>query len=194
MSNKTISVPKHLQANRSKSIVKIASWILKYFNWSIRGAIPSDKRVVVVVGPHTSNWDFIIGVLVILSLDARINWIGKHTIFRNGFKNFLIKLGGIPVNRDNPSELFKKINKLTEKSNGYLIAMAPEGTRKKVNKLKSGFIRIADQTNSKILLAGIDFQKKFINLDRFFIPSGDLNDDLQYVQNYFNLYSGKKIQ
>ena len=72
--------------------------------------------------------------------------------------------------------------------------MAPEGTRKKVNKLKSGFIRIANQTNSKILLAGIDFQKKFINLDRFFVPSGDLNDDLQYVQNYFNLYSGKKIQ
>ena len=194
MPNKTISVPKHLQANRSKSIVKIASWILKYLNWSIRGAIPNDKRVVVVVGPHTSNWDFIIGVLVILSLDARINWIGKHTIFKNGFKNFLIKLGGIPVNRDNPSELFKKINKLTEKSNGYLIAMAPEGTRKKVNKLKSGFIRIANQTNSKILLAGIDFQKKYINLDRFFIPSGDLNDDLQYVQNYFNLYSGKKIQ
>ena len=147
-----------------------------------------------MVGPHTSNWDFIIGVLVILSLDARINWIGKHTIFKNGFENFLIKLGGIPVNRDNPSELFKKINKLTEKSNGYLIAMAPEGTRKKVNKLKSGFIRIANQTNSKILLAGIDFQKKFINLDRFFVPSGDLNDDLQYVQNYFNLYSGKKIQ
>ena len=86
MPNKTIPVPKHLQANRSKSIVKIASWILKYFNWSIRGAIPSDKRVVVVVGPHTSNWDFIIGVLVILSLDARINWIGKHTIFKNGFK------------------------------------------------------------------------------------------------------------
>ena len=167
MPNKTISVPKHLQANRSKSIVKIASWILKYLNWSIRGAIPNDKRVVVVVGPHTSNWDFIIGVLVILSL---------------------------PVNRNNPSELFKKINKLTEKSNGYLIAMAPEGTRKKVNKLKSGFIRIANQTNSKILLAGIDFQKKFINLDRFFVPSGDLNDDLQYVQNYFNLYSGKKIQ
>ena len=92
MPNKTISVPKHLQANRSKSIVKIASLILKYFNWSIRGAIPSDKRVVVVVGPHTSNWDFIIGVLVILSLDVRINWIGKHTIFKNGFKNFLKSL------------------------------------------------------------------------------------------------------
>ena len=72
--------------------------------------------------------------------------------------------------------------------------MAPEGTRKKVLKLKSGFIRIAQQTNSKIMLAGIDFQKRIVNLDRFFTPTGDLNNDLRYVQDYFSHYSGKRAQ
>ena len=194
MSNYPIAVPQHLKANRPKFIVKISSWILNIRKWEIDGVIPDDKRVVLVIGPHTSNWDFIIGVLVILSLDAKINWIGKHTIFRRGFKRLLTKLGGIPVNRQDPSELFSKIREITQKSNGYLIGMAPEGTRKKVLKLKSGFIRIAKQTNSKIMLAGIDFKKKIVNLDNFFTPSGNLDDDLDYVKNYFSRYTGKRAQ
>ena len=189
-----IAVPQHLKAYRPKFLVKISSFILNAANWKINGAIPNDKRIILVIGPHTSNWDFIMAVLVILSLDARINWIGKHTIFKTGFRRILTKLGGIPVNRDQPSELFINLKKLTQKSNGFLIAMAPEGTRKKVMKLKSGFIRIASQTNSKIMLAGIDFKKKFVNLDNFFSPSGDLNKDLNFVHDYFNLYSGKRAQ
>ena len=194
MSSYPIAVPQHLKANRPKFIIKISSWILNLRKWEIDGVIPDDKRVVLVIGPHTSNWDFIIGILVILSLDAKINWIGKHTIFKRGFKRLLTKLGGIPVNRQDPSELFSKIREITQKSNGYLIGMAPEGTRKKVLKLKSGFIRIAKQTNSKIMLAGIDFKKKIVNLDNFFTPSGNLDDDLDYVKNYFSRYTGKRTQ
>ena len=194
MSSYQIAVPQHLKANRPKFIINISSWVLKLQKWKINGAIPEEKRVVLVIGPHTSNWDFIIGVLVILSLDAKINWLGKHTIFKRGFKGLLTGLGGIPVNRQDPSDLFSKIKVITEKSNGYLIGMAPEGTRKKVLKLKSGFIRIAKQTNSKIMLAGIDFQKKIVNLDKFFTPTGDLNNDLLFVQDYFSRYSGKRQQ
>ena len=194
MSSYQIAVPQHLKANRPKFIINISSWVLKLQKWKINGAIPEEKRVVLVIGPHTSNWDFIIGVLVILSLDAKINWLGKHTIFKRGFKGLLTRLGGIPVNRQDPSDLFSKIKVITEKSNGYLIGMAPEGTRKKVLKLKSGFIRIAKQTNSKIMLAGIDFQKKIVNLDKFFTPTGDLNNDLLFVQDYFSRYSGKRQQ
>ena len=194
MSNYPIAVPQHLKANRPKFIINISSWVLKIQKWKINGSIPEEKRVVLVIGPHTSNWDFIIGVLVILSLDAKINWLGKHTIFKRGFKSLLIRLGGFPVNRQDPSDLFSRIKVITEKSNGYLIGMAPEGTRKKVLKLKSGFIRIAKQTNSKIMLASIDFQKKIVNLDKFFTPTGDLNNDLLFVQDYFSRYSGKRQQ
>ena len=194
MSNSPIALPQHLKANMPKFIINISSWVLKIQKWKINGSIPEEKRVVLVIGPHTSNWDFIIGVLVILSLDAKINWLGKHTIFKRGFKSLLTRLGGIPVNRQDPSDLFSRIKVITEKSNGYLIGMAPEGTRKKVLKLKSGFIRIAKQTNSKIMLAGIDFQKKIVNLDKFFTPTGDLNNDLLFVQDYFSRYSGKRQQ
>ena len=194
MGNYQIAVPQHLKANRPKFIINISSWVLKLQKWKINGAIPEEKRVVLVIGPHTSNWDFIIGVLVILSLDAKINWLGKHTIFKRGFKSLLTRLGGIPVNRQDPSDLFSRIKVITEKSNGYLIGMAPEGTRKKVFKLKYGYFRIAKQTKSKIMLAGIDFKKKIVNLDKFFTPTGDLNNDLLFVQDYFSRYSGKRQQ
>ena len=91
MSNYQIAVPQHLKANRPKFIINISSWVLKLQKWKINGSIPEEKRVVLVIGPHTSNWDFIIGVLVILSLDAKINWLGKHTIFKRGFKGLLTR-------------------------------------------------------------------------------------------------------
>ena len=75
---------------------------------------------------------------------------------------------------------------------GFIIAINPEGTRKKVEKLKSGFLRIAQQTNSKIMLAGIDFSNKTFELGEFFSPSGDVEQDLKNIKQYFSNFSGKR--
>jgi 1-acyl-sn-glycerol-3-phosphate acyltransferase len=79
-------------------------------------------------------------------------------------------MGGIPVNRANPDALKNEIYNVTEKYKGFIIAIAPEGTRKKVERLKSGFLRIANETNSRIMMAGIDFSNKTIELGDFFSP------------------------
>ena len=89
---------------------------------------------------------------LILSLDVRIHWVGKHSIFKKGFRRLLKKMGGIPVNRINPEALKGEIYNITNKYKGFAIAIAPEGTRKKVERLKSGFLRIANETNSKIMI------------------------------------------
>ena len=101
-------------------------------------------------------------------------------------------MGGIPVNRAEPKELKNEIHNITEKYKGFMIAIAPEGTRKKVEKLKSGFLRIANETNSKIMMAGIDFSKKTIELGDFFSPSGDVDKDLKFIKEYFSNFSGKR--
>ena len=153
---------------------RIYNFILTHFiGWVIKGNSTFSKlkikKAILIAAPHTHWMDLFLGILIRGSLGFKSSFIAKKELFFFPLSIFLKLIGGIPVNRDDPSELFKKINKLTEKSNGYLIAMAPEGTRKKVNKLKSGFIRIAKQTNSKILLAGIDLQKKFINRLKLFM-------------------------
>ena len=101
-------------------------------------------------------------------------------------------MGGIPVNRINPEALKDEIYKVTEKYKGFVIAIAPEGTRQKVEKLKSGFLRIANETNSKIVMAGIDFSNKTIEFGDYFSPTGDVEKDLQFIKEYFSNFSGKR--
>ncbi|MDA9614155.1 hypothetical protein N9S09_02590, partial [Pelagibacteraceae bacterium] len=77
-----------------------------------------------------------------------------------------------------------------EKEKGLMIGMAPEGSRRKVNRWKSGFLRIAEQTNSKILLLSIDATNKTLKIGDFFQPSGDNEKDINFVMKYYSQYKG----
>ena len=184
-------IPEHLRAYRPKPIRWLGKLLMKTTGWKTIGNFPTDQRVVMVAGPHTSNWDFVLAMSLILSLDVNIHWIGKHSIFKKGFRRLLRKMGGIPVNRANPEALKNEINNITEKFKGFIIAISPEGTRKKVDRLKSGFLRIANETNSKIMMVGVDFSKKTIELGDFYSPSGDVEKDLKFIKGYFANFTGK---
>lgn len=185
-------IPEHLIANRPRILKLIGKGLMKLTGWKTTGHFPKDERVVLVVGPHTSNWDFIVAMSAVLSWDIHIHWLGKHSIFKKGFRRILKSLGGIPVNRANPQDLMDEIQAIASQYQGFIIGMAPEGTRKKVERLKTGFLRIATQTNSKIMLAGIDFSNKTIQLGEFFTPSGDIEKDLENIKSYFSHFSGKR--
>ena len=185
-------IPDHLRANRPRILRFIGRAAMKITGWKTVGHFPRDERVVLVVGPHTSNWDFVVAMSAVLSWDINIHWVGKHSIFKKGFRRVLRKMGGIPVNRADPNALKEEIVDITNKYKGFIIGLAPEGTRKKVERLKTGFLRIANDTNSKIMLAGIDFSNKTIELGEFFSPSGDVEQDLNNIKHYFSNFSGKR--
>ena len=184
--------PEHLRARRPRLITWLGKFLMKISGWKTTGNLPEDQRVVLVAGPHTSNWDFVLAMSLILSLDVRIHWVGKHSIFKKGFRRLLKKLGGIPVNRINPEALKGEIYNITKKYKGFAIAISPEGTRKKVERLKSGFLRIANETNSKIMMVGVDFSNKPIVFGDFFNPSGDKDKDLRFIKDYFDNFTGKR--
>ena len=184
-------IPEHLRAYRPKPIRWLGKLLMKTTGWKTIGNFPTDQRVVMVAGPHTSNWDFVLAMSLILSLDVNIHWVGKHSIFKRGFRRLLRKMGGIPVNRANPEALKNEIHNITERFKGFIIAISPEGTRKKVDRLKSGFLRIANETNSKIMMVGVDFSNKTIELGDFFSPSGDVEKDLKFIKEYFANFTGK---
>ena len=87
-------VPIHLRARRSRFSRYFAKRTLRIFGWQVSGNIPNEERIVVVAAPHTSNWDFIIGMLTILALNVNLKWIGKSSIFKPGFQWFF-KVGGL---------------------------------------------------------------------------------------------------
>jgi 1-acyl-sn-glycerol-3-phosphate acyltransferase len=183
--------PEHLRAHRPKVVRWLGKFLMKISGWKTTGQLPKHQRVVLIAGPHTSNWDFVLAMSLILSLDVRIHWVGKHSIFKKGFRRLFKKMGGIPVNRVNPQALKTEIYNITERYRGFIIAISPEGTRKKVERLKSGFLRIANETNSRILMVGVDFSNKTIDFGDFFNPSGDMDKDLKFIKDYFGNFTGK---
>jgi 1-acyl-sn-glycerol-3-phosphate acyltransferase len=150
------------------------------------------KKLVVVLAPHTSNWDGILGVAAIAGLDAKITFIGKHTVFKYfALGAFMRYMGGIPVDRTKPGGIIQDAIDQIREMNGTLIGMAPEGTRSKVKEWKTGFLRIADELNTKIVPASIDFAKKEILLGKIFSPSGNKLKDIADLKKYYEAFTPK---
>ena len=186
-------VAKSFRANRHKSFQWLGRFVLSSLGWKVTGSIKEDyenQKLVLVVAPHTSNWDGVLGMAAIAGLDARIAFFGKHTIFRYfGLGAFLRYMGGIPVNRASPGGAIADGIKKIKSIDFSLIGMAPEGTRSKVVEWKTGFLRIAKEINAKIIPVSLDFAKKEILLGEIFKLSGEQEKDLKDLKDYFRAFT-----
>ena len=197
--NKTVSpsqIPQVFRAYRPRFIQFLARLLLKIFGWKVDGTIPEMKKnenLVLIAAPHTSNWDGIFGFAAILGLDVKISYFGKYTLFKQPILGrFLKYMGGFPVNKNKPgSGLVKEAIANIEKLKGTLIAMAPEGTRSKTERWRTGFLRIAEAVDAKIFVAAFDFKTKRIVLDKFFQPSDDMQKDLENLKIYYQQFTAK---
>ena len=188
---KQIFVPKIYRANRLFILHLIGKFLLCLSGWKIEGTLPNVKRIVVVSAPHTSNWDFIFGMIIVLGIDIKVKFLAKESIFVPVFKILLNNLGGIPVNRNNPELLVQKIADYSKNNEGVLIAVTPEGTRKKVTKWKTGFLRIAKISDSIILPLGIDYPSKTFTLEKVFNPTGENEKDIIALKLILKNYIGR---
>jgi len=190
-------IPFKYRANRPKIVQWLARGLLRAFRWKVEGLIPpvqGNENLIVIAGPHTSNWDGVFAFAAIIGMDAKISFFGKYTLFTTPILGrFLKYMGGIPVDRSKPGLGLTEIAiKNMSKLNGSLIAMSPEGTRAKTEKFKTGFLRIAEAVEGRIFLASFDFGNKRILLDKFFNPSGDNDLDLAFAKEYFTQFQAKR--
>jgi 1-acyl-sn-glycerol-3-phosphate acyltransferase len=183
-------IPKRLRGSRNSFLKSIGRLGINLSGWTIKGMVPDEERIVIIAAPHTSNWDFILAMMAIFGLNINIKWLGKDSIFKPGFKWFFNWLGGIPVNRKDPNSLIENVVRIVEKEKAIVIAMTPEGTRKKVTRWKTGFLRIAKLTKAKILLISIDSPTKSIQIGKIFEPSGNTELDLNFIQDYYKSFKG----
>jgi 1-acyl-sn-glycerol-3-phosphate acyltransferase len=155
---------------------------LRLSGWTIRGTFPADPKYVLIVAPHTSNWDFVLGVAVVFAIELKASWLGKHSLFKAPFTPFFRWLGGIPVNRSASHGVVGECAKAFDQAESLLLALAPEGTRKGVSRWKTGFYRIAVSAGVPIMPVGFDYREHVIHLLPLFQPSGDLDLDLPRLQ------------
>lgn len=164
--------------------------LLKWAGWKVDISAPWTDKCVICVAPHTSNWDFILGLFAYRSLGRRANFLMKKFWFFFPLKYLLKALGGIPVYRT------EKGAGLTDqiiedfKTREYLnLAVTPEGTRKATDKWRTGFLRIAIEAHVPVMLGVIDYASKTIIIRDEYNPSGDIARDMTYVSNYYGNFT-----
>lgn len=159
--------------------------ILKLCGWSFSGEFPPHPKMVIAVGPHTSNWDFFLGVAVLFALRIKIRFLGKHTIFVPVVRNILSWLGGIPVDRRSKHGVVGQVVSEFNCSNRMILALAPEGTRSPIYPWKTGFMSIAHRAKVPVLLIGFDFKKRQIVFGPSIKTTGDFNADMAKVYEFY---------
>ena len=153
--------------------------------WGFEGEFPNLPKAVVFIAPHTSNYDGLYAFLAMLGIGVKVTIFGKDSLFKPPLKALFEWIGVIPVQRDSPHGLTQQIVKVIQQQDKIWIAIAPEGTRKKAEKIKSGFYHIAMGTNIPIAIFSLDYEKKRIHCLGTLQPTGDYEQDLAEILSRF---------
>ncbi|QAY73531.1 acyl-phosphate glycerol 3-phosphate acyltransferase [Agromyces protaetiae] len=153
--------------------------------WSLVGEPAPDRPSVLVGAPHTSNWDFVFMLGIAWQRGMRIHWLGKKSLFEGWKAGIMRGLGGIPVDRADPSRV---VGEVVDRINGgevFGLVVTPDGTRKNAGYWKSGFYRIAQETGMPLTLGFVDRTTKTAGLGPTFPVTGDVSADMDRVRAFY---------
>ena len=153
--------------------------------WRLVGELPNLPKAVVIASPHTSNLDGWYGFLAIGGIGLKITVLGKDSLFKPPLKPFLNWAGLIPVHRDSAQGLTQQVVETIQQHDQIWVGMAPEGTRKKAEKIKSGFYHIAHAAGVPIVMFSFDYDHKTIYSLGTFTPTGHYQQDLEQIMQYY---------
>jgi len=164
--------------------------IIRFFwnllGWKIVGTMPVGiKKYIIIAAPHTSNWDFLIGLCVRSIMGFESNFLGKKSLFRWPYGWFFRKLGGHPVDRASRNNLVDQVVEIFQSNEKFVLALAPEGTRKAVSDWKTGFYYIALKANVPIVRSKFDIKNKCVTIFPPYYPIGNIEDDMAQIKSVF---------
>ncbi|WP_288954533.1 1-acyl-sn-glycerol-3-phosphate acyltransferase [uncultured Polaribacter sp.] len=173
-----------------KTISKFILFTL--LGWKIENNFPKSlKKYVVIAAPHTSWVDFPIAILTRMSLGTMIHFIGKDSLFKSPFGFVFSMLGGTPVDRSKSNNLVDAVVNIFNSRDEFRLGLSPEGTRKKVEKWKTGFYYIAKGANVPIVMATLDFGNKRVKISEPYYITGDKEKDFEVFYDFFKHVKGK---
>jgi 1-acyl-sn-glycerol-3-phosphate acyltransferase len=165
---------------------------MRIMRWRIEGQFPDLAKFVIIVAPHTSNWDFIAGLFCDLALDLEAGFLMKHTAFVGPIGTWFKSLGGIPVRRDASHNVVTQVVAEFARRDTLVLAITPEGTRKKVTQWKSGYWHIARAASVPIVPVGLDFERRSAVIGPVRYPTESLADDEAVFKQFFAGISPKR--
>jgi len=173
-----------------KSIYKF--FLFRLMGWKIEGSLDAGiKKCILMVAPHTSWQDFYLGIFARGIIGLEMNFLGKKELFCFPIGYYFRWMGGAPITRTGGLNKVDDVAKTFENHHEFRLAISPEGTRKKVSVLKTGFYYIALKVNVPIIPVAFDFGKKVIRIGKPLLPSGNIENDFTILLKHFKGVVGK---
>ena len=175
---------------------RIYNFILTHFlGWVIKGSSTFSKlkikKAILIAAPHTHWMDLFLGILIRGSVGFKSSFIGKKELFFFPLSIFLKLIGGIPVNRSKKNNTVNEIVNIFNQRKEFMLSLAPEGTRQKVSKFKTGFYYIAKEAGIPIIMITMDYSNKQSLISDPFYPTKNFKDDLNFIESFFDGVEGK---
>jgi len=188
-------ISSHMPAQGGPMSRLLGGAVLKLLGWKIVGQFPAQEKLLIIVAPHTSNWDFIIAMAAKFYMGVRVRYLMKSEINIWPFRSILKWSGGVPVYRYEKTDILEQTADWLMGEDNVWLGLSPEGTRRKIEKWKTGFLRIAEQANVPIFVVGLDGANKQIVLDKLVSQNGPYEIQAKWLQDYTNeKFTGIKPQ
>lgn len=165
---------------------------LKLSGWRVIDERPANMgSAIYLVVPHTSNWDFFIGLFARSVARINANYLAKKSLFDSPMGWFFRITGGYPVDRSKKTHITDQVAEYFRTVPNFSIAITPEGTRSKVEAWKTGFWRIAKKADVPLILTSFDYSRKEIILSKPYTLGEDMEEDIAKLTAYFKPFKGK---
>lgn len=187
-------VPGRLPRRGPRWLARVASWGFRQRGWTAQGELVNDARAILAVAPHTSNWDFFIGLFALFALRLRVSFFGKHTLFYPPLGWLMRRLGGIPIERSQAHGVVAAIASAIREQESMVLALAPEGTRRAVYPWKTGFLHIAKLAQIPVQLIALDYRNKCIVFGPVLSQIDNVGEQMQTIYAFYATVAGKYPQ
>lgn len=175
------------QIPRTGSVMSrtLGRWVLSAIGWNVTGEIPNLPKLVLIAAPHTSNWDFVVAIAAKLALGLEVRFLGKNTLFVGPLGWVMRALGGRPVDRSSSNDVVKEMVAEFARAERLVVGLAPEGTRKRVARWRTGFYHIAHGAGVPIVPVALNFGVREVQILAPFHTTGDVEKDISALQGFF---------
>jgi 1-acyl-sn-glycerol-3-phosphate acyltransferase len=170
----------------SRIVRRVILLIYRWKGWRIEGSLPKGLKKYVIAGaPHTSNWDFVFFAGATEKERVQPNFMGKHTLFKGMMRNFMLDMGGIPIDRTRRANATQQVAEEFARRDELALVIAVEGTRSSDGRWRSGFYHIAQAAGVPIVPAYADNENMVIGFGEPMMPTGNYGEDLLKLAEWF---------
>ena len=170
----------------------LGRWTLAALGWRIEGTIPDLPKLVIIAAPHTTNWDFVVGMAAKMALGLSVLWLGKDSLFRGPLGVVMRSLGGVPVDRSNASDVVSQVIQEFSRRDRMVLGLAPEGTRKRVERWRTGFYHIAHGARVPVVPVALNWGARALQIGDPFTTTGEVDADVSELQRRFTGVVGRR--